>query len=89
MSLVLLEAMAAGACIVATDVDGAREALGSEAALVAPEEVRGLAAAIVGRLEDPSGRAEAGARARSTVERNHHVRMTRQRVRDLYERLAG
>lgn len=87
LSLVLLEAMAAGACIVATDVDGAREALGSGTPLVAPGDVKGLADAVIGRLADAEGRAAAGRAARTAAVTDFDVRATRDRVRRLYARM--
>lgn len=57
MSYVMLEAMASGRSVVATDVGGAREAVGAEddrtaGALVPPEDPDALAAATVARLLD-------------------------------------
>lgn len=53
--LVLLEAREAGCAIVATDVDGSREALdfGRAGILVPPEDPSALAAAIAALLDDP------------------------------------
>lgn len=87
LSLVLLEAMAARACIVATDVDGAGEAPGSGTTLVAPGEVKGLADAAIGRLADAEGRAAAGRAARTAAVTEFDVRETRDRVRRLYVRM--
>ena len=54
MSLALLEAMARGRSVVASDVGGNREAMGAgSGAIVPPEEPRPLADAIVARLLDP------------------------------------
>lgn len=89
LSLVLLEAMAAGACVVATQVDGAREALGPHARLVPPDDPDALAAAVVDALADPGARREAGRRARETAVAHYDVRETRRRIRALYGRLAG
>ena len=58
MSYVMLEAMASGRSVVATDVGGAREALQEDVesaagALVPPEDPDALAAATIARLLDP------------------------------------
>ncbi|MBV8984312.1 MAG: glycosyltransferase, partial [Acidimicrobiia bacterium] len=77
-SYVMLEAMASGRSVVATDVGGAREALGAEddrtaGVLVPPEDPDALAAATVARLldRDLAGRegAEGVARARARHDR--------------------
>lgn len=66
MALVPLEAMASGRCVVATDVDGMREALGTDAGEVVPVEdgdalvealVRGLSDATVAERAGRAGRA--------------------------------
>lgn len=51
-SLALIEAMAAGRSIVATDVGGVSESLGNPAAIVAAEDSAALATALVARLAD-------------------------------------
>jgi glycosyltransferase involved in cell wall biosynthesis len=61
----LVEAMLSEAAIVATDVGGVREALGSTGVLVQPRDPEGLAAGIVALLTDPDHRAELGRSARS------------------------
>ena len=57
---VAIEAAGAGIPIVASDVDGIPEILGSDSTLVPPENPERLAAAIAAALDDP-GRARAGA----------------------------
>lgn len=73
--LVLLEAMAAGVPIVATDVGGDAEVLGGEkyGTLVPPSDPATLAAALKGLLDDPvAARARAdAARAHVFAERTH------------------
>lgn len=76
MSLALLEAMARGRSIVATDVAGMREALGGTGAVVAVESARALADAIAPRLLDPQAADEEGRRARSRAEVLYDVRQT-------------
>ena len=58
MSYVMLEAMASGRSVVASDVGGAREAIGEEhgraaGVLVPPEDAAALAGAVIARLRDP------------------------------------
>ena len=67
MALAVLEAMACGRSVVATDVAGMGEALGSCGALLPPAEAEPLAAAIAARLADPELRAEEGRLARARV----------------------
>lgn len=54
-SLVVVEGMAAGCAIVASDHTGCREMVQEAGVLVAPGDIDGLAAAIDGVLEDPTG----------------------------------
>ncbi len=63
LPFVLLEAMAAGVPVVATDVGDVRDAVDGTVALVPPEDPAALAAAIRG-LADPGRRAEAARAAR-------------------------
>jgi glycosyltransferase involved in cell wall biosynthesis len=90
MSIALLEAMACARSIVATDVPGAREALGGVGGpLVAPEDADALAAAIVPRLRDPKMATAEGRAARERVERTYPLDLTRARVAELYEELLS
>lgn len=69
MSLAVLEAMASGRSIVATDVGGAREAvLGGVGAVVPANDVAALADAVLVRLEDLQVAEREGARARAVAE---------------------
>jgi glycosyltransferase involved in cell wall biosynthesis len=70
MSLVVLEAMAAGRSIVAADVDGVREALGATG-VVPSEDHRALAHAVAARLQDPDLAAQDGAANRARAEAHH------------------
>ena len=86
--LVLLEAMAAGRAIVASNIDGFAGVLthGVEGLLVQPEDPAALAEAIVELLRDPDRRERMAAEGR---ERAQHFRWDRvaQRVLSYYERL--
>jgi glycosyltransferase involved in cell wall biosynthesis len=79
LAYVVLEAMAAGRPVVATDVAGMREALGDTGIVVPPEDPEALATALARALVRPDG---AGARER--VERLYDVRRATQAMADLY-----
>ncbi len=67
--LAVLEAMATGLPVVATRVGGIPEEVGDDAGLlVEPEDVRGLAAAVLRLAGDPGLRARLGASGRERVE---------------------
>jgi glycosyltransferase involved in cell wall biosynthesis len=90
MSLAIVEAMARGRSIVATDVAGSREAVGDEAgAIVPPEDPGALAAEVAMRLADPALREAEGRAARARAVRAHDVRRTTAQVADLYAELVG
>lgn len=79
LAYVVLEAMAAGRSVVATDVAGMSEALGDTGLVVPSEDPAALAAALASALTRPNG---TGARAR--VERLYDVRRATQAMADLY-----
>jgi glycosyltransferase involved in cell wall biosynthesis len=86
MSIGMLEAMARGRSVVASDVGGAQEALGREAGEVVPsEDAFALANAIVTRLRDPAQAAAEGRAARESAERSHDLRATTAALAELYE----
>lgn len=89
MPNVLIEAMAAGLPVVATDVGGCREVLidGETGYLVGIGDVAGLAARAVTILNDTSLRLSMGRAARARAERNFDVRRTSERYRHLYQAL--
>ena len=90
MSIGMLEAMARGRSVVASDVPGAHEALGREAGEVVPsEDAFALANAIVTRLRDPAQAAAEGRAARESAERSHDLRATTAALAELYEELLG
>ena len=85
MSLTMLEAMARGRSVVATDVSGAREALRGEAGAVVPREnPAALAEALVTRLLDRELATTEGARGRGLAERFYDARRAAAAVTDLY-----
>jgi glycosyltransferase involved in cell wall biosynthesis len=73
--LVLLEAMAAGRAVVASDIPGIREALEPAAAgvLVPPRDAATLAAAIEALVDDEPRRAELGRRAREVAAERYRL----------------
>ena len=85
MALTMLEAMARGRSVVATDVSGAREALRGEAGAVVPREnPAALAEALVTRLLDRGLATTEGARGRGLAERFYDARRAAAAVTDLY-----
>jgi glycosyltransferase involved in cell wall biosynthesis len=90
MSLAVLEAMACGRSIVATEVPGVHEALGSgSGAVVAVEEEAALADAVAVRLLDPALTAAEGAAGRRRAERHHDLATTHERMAALYDDVLG
>jgi phosphatidylinositol alpha-mannosyltransferase len=83
--IVLLEAMAAGAPIVASDIHGYKGVVrrGREGLLVPPREPKELALAIARLLDDPGLRAEMGAAGRLRAEEFSWPRVTA-KVEDYY-----
>jgi phosphatidylinositol alpha-mannosyltransferase len=83
--IVLLEAMAAGAPIVASDIHGYKGVVrrGREGLLVPPHEPKELATAIARLLDDPEMRAEMSAAGRARAEQFSWPRVTG-KVEDYY-----
>ena len=82
---VILEAMAAGLGVVATDAGGTGEALG-ETGIVCPRgDGAGLAAAILGLLQDPGGRAALGEAARARVREHFSIEAMVSSTQRVYE----
>jgi glycosyltransferase involved in cell wall biosynthesis len=70
LSLVVLEAMASARCVVATDVDGMRDAVGDDAgAIVELGNAESFAEEVARRLADPDLAQAEGTRARSRAQR--------------------
>jgi glycosyltransferase involved in cell wall biosynthesis len=87
LSLALLEAMASGAPIVASDVNGS-ESLGDAGVIVPPDDPRALAHAIDELLRDPSARLHLGAAARARSGSFDLASTMRQNL-DLWSELAA
>ena len=84
MSLALLEAMAAGRSVVATNVPGAAEALGDSAGAMVPLSRAAIASAIVERLRDPARAAAEGREGRSRIESRFDIAQTFEAVAAVY-----
>ncbi len=87
---VVLEAMACGLPVVATDVMGTREALtdGREGFLVGPREAGAMAAALEALWKDPSLRHEMGRLGRERIESEFTLAQQIPRIAALYEHAA-
>jgi glycosyltransferase involved in cell wall biosynthesis len=85
LSNVLLESMAGGVPVVASDVGGNRELAGDErAVLVSPNDDKAFAAEIERLLTDSQLRAHLSSKARQFARANFSVELIRDRYRDLY-----
>ncbi len=86
--IVLLEAMASGVPIVASDIPGYRTVMtdGAEGFLVPPEDEPALAGALIRLLQNPELRARMSVRGRETAERYDWARVTTQ-IQAYYEEL--
>jgi glycosyltransferase involved in cell wall biosynthesis len=91
LSLTLLEAMAAGLAVVATDVGGNREVVvpGETGLLVPSRSPDRLAEAILACVRDPAATREMGRRGRSRVEREFGLDATVQQYENLYESVVS
>ena len=87
LSLVLLEAMASGAAVVATAVAG-ESALGRAGVVVPPEDARALATAADALLENPRRRAELGRAARERAVARFAVERCLEATLTLWEELV-
>jgi glycosyltransferase involved in cell wall biosynthesis len=90
MSLSMLEAMALGRSVVATDVPGAREALSGGAGEVVPvDDERALADALVERLRDPSRVAAEGDAGRHAAVERYDLRRVGEQILALYREVLA
>jgi glycosyltransferase involved in cell wall biosynthesis len=89
VTLATMEALARARSVVATDVPGVREGLGSGVGQIVPvEDPDELAGALADRLLDPARREREGDAGRRLVEAQFDVRRTTEAVADLYQKLA-
>jgi glycosyltransferase involved in cell wall biosynthesis len=87
----VLEAMACGLPVVATDCGGTREAVtdGREGYVVAPRDSAAMAAALRRLWEEPDARAEMGRAARARVESEFELARQVPRIVALYEQVTS
>lgn len=87
----ILEYMAAGRAVVATDVGGAREAIveGQTGHLVAAGDDRTMAERIVGLLQDPSLRTSMGSNGRRVIEQQFSCESRLLNTSTLYQRMLN
>lgn len=85
LPLVLLEAMAAGSPIVATDVGDVGWVVGDTARVVPPRNAEALADAVASLLDHPEDAARLGSAARTRVRQRHDARVWIDQLRDVYE----
>ncbi|HVF76126.1 MAG TPA: glycosyltransferase [Acidimicrobiales bacterium] len=83
LAITVLEAMAAGRSIVATDVEGMAEAIGGGGAIVRPGDVGALGEALVHRLRDPDLAAAEGRAGRERAAHSHDLRTWGDRMAEL------
>lgn len=89
LSLALLEAMARGRSVVATDAAGMREALGSAGAVVAQDDAGALVDALVARLSDADLAAAEGRAGRARAEAHHDLHEWAARLCELTASVAS
>lgn len=90
MPLAVLEALAAGRSVVASDVAGVAEALAEGGGTVVPvDDPVALARCLSARLVDPALAMAEGASGRATAKRRFDVDVTSAAAHDLYVRLLG
>jgi len=88
---VMIEALAAGRCVVATAVDGTPEVVedGRTGLLVPPRDRRALAAALARLLDDEPLRRRMGAAGRARVEREFRMERMVEETARVYRELAA
>jgi len=85
----VLEAMACGRAMIATDVGGVGEAVAGVGVLVPPRNPRAVADACIELLRDPSRRANLARQGRSRVRRLFTLDVCIRRYGDIYDSLTG
>jgi glycosyltransferase involved in cell wall biosynthesis len=88
MSIVALEAMAAGTPVVATDVEGMHELLETGAGVLTSRDPGDIADQTVDLLRDPKRRAEMGTIGRSTASAEFSVKRMVRSYEDVYREVA-
>lgn len=87
----ILEAMAAGRPVVATDVGGVTEVVssGSDGIVVPPEDAGALADALVGLVNDPAAARRMGQRGMERVRSSFDARVVIRQYADLFTSVVG
>jgi glycosyltransferase involved in cell wall biosynthesis len=88
LGLVALEAMAAGAAVVAYDVSGLRDAVAGRGTLVPSGDRAAMARACTALLADPDRRLATAERARDQVRAAHSWDAVASRVEDVYRSIG-
>ncbi len=89
--MALIEAMASGTPVIATRIDGVTDVIvddGKTGILVPPRDADRIAVAIRSLLDDPTGAAAMGARARAAVLRHYSLEAGAGRWSAIYEQLS-
>ena len=89
LSVALLEAMATGLPVVASDVGGTRDAAGDAAVLVPPADPTAIAEALLAVLADPGAAAALGDAARRRVLAGFGIEHVARRHLDLYGEVSA
>jgi glycosyltransferase involved in cell wall biosynthesis len=91
LGLVLLEAMALEKPVVAFDIEGPQEIItdGKDGLLVGPDDVEGLAEAVVTLLKDPDLSRQIGKMGRETVISRFSAKTFADRISEIYDEIAG
>jgi len=86
---VVMEAMAAGVPVVATDVGGVADAVGgpSSAVLVPPRDADAMARAVLGLLADPQAAGAMGSAGQRIARERHDIGAVVERVEGMFEAL--
>jgi glycosyltransferase involved in cell wall biosynthesis len=88
---VVMEAMAAGVPVVATDVGGVSDAVGgpSSAVLVPPRDADAMARAVIGLLADPRAAGAMGSAGQRIARERHDIGAVVERVEAMFETLRN
>lgn len=91
LGLVLLEAMSLEKPVVAFDIEGPQEIITDrkDGLLVGPDDVQGLAEAVVSLLKDPDLRRQLGKLGRETVISRFSAKTFAERISRIYDEIAG
>ena len=86
-SIALLESMASGKAIVATDSGEVKKSTKGTAMLVEPKSPESIAQGIIKLIENPALRKEFGEKARKRAEEKYSIKAIAERFNELYEEI--